>query len=170
VKCGKASEYMTVEELIPANRDHDYSWSRDKMLEVDILDAENFLKIKETLTRMGLASSQNKTLYQSAHILHKTDADGVSRYYIVHFKEMFLLDHKESTLTTDDIARRNAIAYRLQEWGLLKVLNTKALGNVEDLNFGTIKVIPFREKKLWKLIPKYEIGNSTTRKPLPIAA
>jgi hypothetical protein len=122
------------------------------LVEVTFEEDDDFLKIKETLTRMGVSSRKEKKLYQSCHILHKR-----GKYYIVHFKELFALDGLPSTISESDIARRNTIAVLLEEWGLLEVVNIE---KVEDLQSGvkSIKIIPHREKDEWELIPKYHIG------------
>lgn len=124
----------------------------DTFLEVKIGHDEDFLKIKETLTRIGVASRKDKKLYQSCHILHKQ-----GRYYIVHFKELFALDGKPTDFTQEDQSRRNAIAFLLEEWGLITVVNPQNFkGNVAPLN--QIKILPFKEKSQWELIAKYNIG------------
>jgi hypothetical protein len=124
----------------------------ENLIEISLPSDENFLKVKETLTRIGIASKHDRKLYQSCHILHKKN-----RYFIVHFKEMFGLDGLEYNMNEDDIARRNRIAILLEEWGLVKILNRTNIGNlVSDMS--SIKVIPFREKQNWTLIPKYHIG------------
>lgn len=128
-----------------------YDWSISSMLEVTLDEPDNFLKIKETLTRIGVASRKDKKLYQSCHILHKQ-----GRYFIVHFLEMFALDGRPSTITDEDIKRRNAIAKLLQDWGLLKILNKDNFLNVAQM--ATIKILTFSEKNDWKLVPKYSIG------------
>ncbi len=129
-----------------------YNWSPDDMLEVTLKERDDFLKIIETLTRIGIASvKEHNELYQSCHIFHKR-----GRYYIVHFKEMFLLDGKNSTLEVSDIKRRNAIASLLSDWGLLEVVNP---GELKFDDIKNIKIIPHKEKCNWKLIPKYTIGN-----------
>ena len=120
-------------------------------MEISISNPDDFLKIRETLTRIGIASRKDNTLYQSCHILHKK-----GRYFIVHFKELFILDGKPSDLTTNDLQRRNTIAKLLQDWNLLKVLNP-----IEELVFAPlsqIKIIPFKDKESWSLVPKYNIG------------
>lgn len=122
---------------------------------VDIIDEENFLKIKETLTRIGIASKANNRLYQSCHILHKRNSEGKSHYAIVHFKEMFWLDGKSSTLSEQDIFRRNAIANLLSQWNLVKL--NKDIPTFE-MSLAGIKVIPFKDKSSWDLIPKYKVG------------
>ena len=124
----------------------------DDFIEIELKEQEDFLKIKETLTRIGVASRKEKTLYQSCHILHKQ-----GKYYIVHFKELFLLDGKNSSLTDNDIARRNTIIKLLEEWDLLKIRNHKRVDElVAPLN--QIKVVPFKEKNEWNLVAKYTIG------------
>jgi len=124
----------------------------DDLLEVTFDDQENFLKIKETLTRIGISSKKENNLYQSCHILHKK-----GKYYIVHFKEMFLLDGLESEFSENDIGRRNKIAQLLEEWNLLEIVNPiKESDPVEYVN--QIKIVPYKEKKDWNLICKYHIG------------
>lgn len=126
-----------------------------KFVEVSLREQDDFLKVRETLTRIGVSSRKEKVLYQSCHILHKQ-----GRYYIVHFKELFALDGKPSNLTENDIQRRNAIAKLLEEWGLIKVLNPEILkDNVAPLH--QIKIIAFKEKDDWQLITKYNIGKKT---------
>jgi hypothetical protein len=124
----------------------------ESLVEVNILQDENFLKIKETLTRIGIASKKDKTLYQTAHILHKR-----GRYYIVHFKEMFGLDGQSITFDYDDLARRNTIANLLEEWGLLSIIDKQKTG-APVCSLATIKVLNFAEKTEWNLQPKYNIG------------
>jgi len=125
-------------------------WSPDLMLEITIDEPDDFLKIKETLTRIGVASRKDKKLYQSCHILHKQ-----GRYFIVHFKELFLLDGKKSNLEETDIARRNTITTLLSDWGLLSLEKKEVL---ECAPLRTIKIISFKEKHNWELCPKYNIG------------
>lgn len=122
----------------------------DSLLEVKLHEEEDFLKVKETLTRIGIASRRERKLYQSCHILHKQ-----GRYYIVHFKELFLLDGKEANFAEEDVKRRNVIASLLQEWGLIDVV-TKV--EVDSSAMSTIKIIPFKEKSEWELVVKYNIG------------
>ena len=122
----------------------------DSLLEVKLHEEEDFLKVKETLTRIGIASRKERKLYQSCHILHKQ-----GRYYIVHFKELFLLDGKEANFAEEDVKRRNVIASLLQEWGLIDVV-TKV--EVDTSAMSTIKIIPFNEKNEWELVVKYNIG------------
>ena len=135
---------MTVEMIY-------YDWKPDSMLEVSLPEPDNFLKVRETLTRIGIASRKDKKLYQSCHILHKQ-----GRYYIVHFKELFALDGKESNITANDVERRNTIAGLLQDWGLLKVLDASKADPKASLS--QIKVVSHKEKEEWELVPKYNIG------------
>jgi small-conductance mechanosensitive channel len=120
-------------------------------IEVELNTDEDFLKVKETLQRIGVASKHEKKLYQSCHILHKR-----GRYSIVHFKEMFALDGKTTTLSQDDINRRNTIAKLLHEWNLLTVLNTKQIENCSSLS--SIKVLSYNERDDWELVQKYSVG------------
>jgi|TARA_Y100001949_G_C15887742_1_gene286691 hypothetical protein len=121
------------------------------MVEIRFKEDDDFLKIKETLTRMGVASNRDKILYQSTHILHKQ-----GQYYIVHFKELFALDGKPTNLTKVDIERRNAIVNLLQEWKLLTIVKPDLL--VPMGNVGQFKIISFKDKVDWQLVPKYNIG------------
>ena len=126
-----------------------------KFVEVSLNEQDDFLKVRETLTRIGVSSRKEKVLYQSCHILHKQ-----GKYYIVHFKELFALDGKPSNISENDIQRRNAIANLLEEWGLIKVLNKHILEiNIAPLH--QIKIISFKEKDQWELIAKYNIGKKT---------
>ena len=125
-------------------------WNPDKMLEVTIKQPDDFLKVRETLTRIGVASRKDKTLYQSCHILHKQ-----GKYYIVHFKELFALDGKDTNLSENDIARRNTISNLLADWGLVDVISKS---EVEAAPLSQIKVISFKDKENWKLETKYNIG------------
>ena len=127
------------------------SWTPADMLEISLDEPDDFLKIKETLTRIGVASKKDNSLYQSVHILHKQ-----GRYYIIHFKELFLLDGKISNITENDIARRNTIATLLSDWGLIDFVRKEEL-NVAPLR--QIKIISYKEKDQWELCPKYNIGN-----------
>ena len=120
-------------------------------LEILLEDPENFLKIKETLSRIGVASKKDNTLYQSCHILHKQ-----GRYFITHFKELFALDGKEADFMANDLERRNTIAKLLQDWGLLKIKNELAEEDLAPLS--QIKIISYKEKNDWNLVPKYNIG------------
>lgn len=128
-----------------------YDWTPDSMLEITLPAPDNFLKVKETLTRIGVASKKEKKLYQSAHILHKQ-----GRYFIVHFKELFILDNKESNITVGDVDRRNAIAILLEDWGLLKIVSKPSTNTQSVLS--QIKIVSYKEKSEWELIPKYNIG------------
>lgn len=126
-----------------------------KFVEVSLREQDDFLKVRETLTRIGVSSRKEKVLYQSCHILHKQ-----GRYYIVHFKELFALDGKPSNITENDVQRRNAIAKLLEEWGLIKILNPVVMtDNIAPLH--QIKIISFKEKDDWQLITKYNIGKKT---------
>ena len=128
-----------------------YDWTPDSMLEVTLPEPDNFLKVRETLTRIGVASRKDKTLYQSCHILHKQ-----GRYFIVHFKELFALDGKEANITISDIERRNTITGLLADWGLLKIV---ILSKAEErVSLSQIKVVSFKEKLEWTLTAKYNIG------------
>ena len=129
------------------------NWSPAEMLEVTLNEPDDFLKIRETLTRIGVASRKDQKLFQSCHILHKQ-----GRYFIVHFKELFLLDGKPSNLMDNDIQRRNTIATLLSDWGLITIVTPSKAADVAPLR--QIKVIPFKEKTQWELCPKYNIGNS----------
>tara|TARA_E500000331_G_C17178532_1_gene679487 strand:+ start:308 stop:718 length:411 start_codon:yes stop_codon:yes gene_type:complete len=126
------------------------SWSPEEMLEVRLNEPDDFLKVRETLSRIGVASRKDKTLFQSCHILHKQ-----GKYYIVHFKELFALDGKDTNLSENDIARRNTITNLLKDWGLVDVVGTT---NIEAAPLSQIKVISFKEKGDWKLETKYNIG------------
>lgn len=134
------------------NKNNITSWSPADMLEIILNEPDDFLKIRETLTRIGVASHKDQKLYQSCHILHKQ-----GRYFIVHFKELFLLDGKPSNLIDNDIQRRNTIATLLSDWGLITIVNEEQASDRAPLR--QIKVIPFKEKKEWELCPKYNIGN-----------
>ena len=129
----------------------DNSWHPEKMLEVNLKEPDDFLKVRETLTRIGVASRKDKKLFQSCHILHKQ-----GRYFIVHFKELFALDGKEANLTDNDIERRNTIAQLLSDWGLIAIINTTVAEKRAPLS--QIKVLSFKEKGEWDLQAKYNIG------------
>ena len=133
----------------------------NQMIEVTINTDDDFLKVRETLTRIGIASRKNKTLYQSCHILHKR-----GKYYIVHFKELFALDGKPYNMSDDDIARRNTIAQLLAEWDLVKIVNTDENVQHTTVSLARIKILPHKEKDSWDLVSKYNIGKhrSTTEK------
>ena len=128
------------------------NWTPADMLEVILHEPDDFLKIRETLTRIGVASRKDMHLYQSCHILHKQ-----GRYFIVHFKELFLLDGKPSNLMENDVQRRNTIAVLLADWGLVTLVDPTVSTDTAPLR--QIKVIPFKEKSQWDLCPKYNIGN-----------
>ena len=131
-----------------------YDWSQEKMVEVKLGQPDDFLKIKETLTRIGIASKKQKILYQSAHILHKR-----GKYYIISFKEAFLLDGKKSDITLDDVARRNRIISLLEDWNLCTVVNPISIANQASMS--SIKVVPYKEKNDWTLTAKYQLGTKT---------
>ena len=125
------------------------NWTQEQMLEVTLKEPDDFLKVRETLSRIGVASRKERTLYQSCHILHKQ-----GRYFIVHFKELFALDGKDTHISENDIARRNTIANLLNDWGLIEVK-----GNIEPMApLSQIKILSFREKDEWTLETKYNIG------------
>ena len=124
----------------------------ESLIEVKLGHEEDFLKVKETLTRIGVASRKDQTLYQSCHILHKQ-----GKYYIVHFKELFALDGKPASITEEDIGRRNAIANLLAEWGLVTLVDTNKSKD-PVLPITMIKILPFKEKDSWQLVAKYNIG------------
>jgi len=128
-------------------------WTPNNMLEVTLNEPDDFLKIRETLTRIGVASRKDNKLYQSCHILHKQ-----GRYFIVHFKELFLLDGKKSNLEENDVARRNTIATLMSDWGLLTVDSKNNLKPIAPLR--QIKIISYKDKGQWELCPKYNIGNN----------
>ena len=129
---------------------NEVSWKPDNMLEVALKEPDDFLKVRETLSRIGVASRKEKTLFQSCHILHKQ-----GKYYIVHFKELFALDGKDTNLSENDIARRNTISNLLSDWGLVKVIKEC---DIEAAPLSQIKVISFKEKNEWTLETKYNIG------------
>ena len=128
-------------------------WSPATMLEVTLNEPDDFLKVRETLTRIGVASRKDKKLFQSCHILHKQ-----GRYFIVHFKELFLLDGKKANLEENDVARRNTITTLMSDWGLVEIQNNEEAKPLAPLR--QIKIIPFKEKDQWELCPKYNIGNN----------
>lgn len=123
----------------------------NSLVQITLKESDDFLKVKETLTRIGVASKKNNTLYQSCHILHKQ-----GKYYIVHFKELFGLDGKPNDINEDDLSRRNTIAKLLAEWGLLGIVNPKIAEPADSMS--SIKIIPFSQKKDWNLVAKYNIG------------
>ena len=127
-------------------------WSSDQMVEISLNEPDDFLKVRETLTRIGVASRKEKKIYQSCHILHKQ-----GRYFLVHFKELFALDGKHANLTSNDVQRRNRIAQLLSDWGLVEVLNSDQIKDIAPLN--QIKVLAYRDKGDWILETKYNIGS-----------
>jgi hypothetical protein len=129
-------------------------WSQDQMVEVLLNEPDDFLKVRETLTRIGVASRKEKKLYQSCHILHKQ-----GRYFIVHFKELFALDGKHANLTVNDVQRRNRIAKLLADWGLIAIVSPDAVADIAPLN--QIKVLAYKDKGEWILEQKYNIGKKT---------
>jgi len=136
------------------------NWSQDQMIEVKLNEPDDFLKVRETLTRIGVASRKEKKLYQSCHILHKQ-----GKYYIVHFKELFALDGKYANITINDVQRRNRITRLLVDWGLIDVVNEEAILDIAPLN--QIKVLPYRDKGEWTLEQKYNIGKKTRVEETP---
>lgn len=127
-------------------------WSPTEMLEVTLNEPDDFLKVRETLTRIGVASRKDKKLFQSCHILHKQ-----GRYFIVHFKELFMLDGKKANLEESDIQRRNTIATLMSDWGLVEIQDHSKASDCAPLRL--IKILPYKEKDQWELCPKYNIGN-----------
>lgn len=127
-------------------------WTANDMVEVTLKQPDDFLKVRETLTRIGVASKSDKKLYQSCHILHKQ-----GKYYIVHFKELFLLDGKHSDFSENDLQRRNRITKLLSDWSLIEVVNEEAINNIASVS--QIKILPHKEKQEWTLVPKYSIGS-----------
>ena len=126
-------------------------WSTDQMIEITLNEPDDFLKVRETLTRIGVASRKEKKIYQSCHILHKQ-----GKYYIVHFKELFALDGKRANLTQNDVQRRNRIIQLLSDWGLITIMNVSKITDIAPLN--QIKVLAYKEKHEWILETKYNIG------------
>ena len=131
------------------------NWDPSQMVEVVLSEPDDFLKVRETLTRIGVASRKEKKLYQSCHILHKQ-----GKYYIVHFKELFALDGKRANLTVNDVQRRNRIVQLLADWGLIKIVDSSTISDIAPLN--QIKVLSFKDKGLWVLETKYNIGRKKT--------
>ena len=132
-------------------KEPEVNWHQDLMVEVQLNEPDDFLKVRETLTRIGVASRKEQKLYQSCHILHKQ-----GRYFIVHFKELFALDGKHANLTANDIQRRNRITQLLSDWGLIEVVKAESIADIAPLN--QIKVLSFKEKGEWTLESKYNIG------------
>ena len=137
-------------------REAEVKWSQDQMVEVVLGEPDDFLKVRETLTRIGVASRKEKKIYQSCHILHKQ-----GRYYLVHFKELFALDGKHANLTLNDVQRRNRIAQLLADWGLISIVDADKIQDIAPLN--QIKVLAFRDKQDWILETKYNIGSKKKR-------
>jgi hypothetical protein len=135
--------------------DIEVEWKQADMVEVTLNEPDDFLKVRETLTRIGVASRKEKKIYQSCHILHKQ-----GKYYIVHFKELFALDGKNTNLSVNDVQRRNRIIQLLSDWGLIAVVKAEAIADVAPLN--QIKVLAFKEKDEWTLESKYNIGRKKT--------
>jgi hypothetical protein len=135
--------------------DIEVEWKQADMVEVTLNEPDDFLKVRETLTRIGVASRKEKKIYQSCHILHKQ-----GKYYIVHFKELFALDGKNTNLSVNDVQRRNRIIQLLSDWGLISVVKVEAIADVAPLN--QIKVLAFKEKDEWTLESKYNIGRKKT--------
>ena len=135
--------------------EHEVDWSQDQMVEVTLNEPDDFLKVRETLTRIGVASRKEKKLYQSCHILHKQ-----GKYYIVHFKELFALDGKNTNFSVNDLQRRNRIAQLLSDWGLISIVSPEKVENLAPLN--QIKVLSFKDKEEWTLESKYNIGRKKT--------
>ena len=132
-------------------KEPEVSWSQDQMVEVTLNEPDDFLKVRETLTRIGVASRKEKKIYQSCHILHKQ-----GRYFLVHFKELFALDGKHANLTSNDVQRRNRIAQLLADWGLVGVVDAVKIQDIAPLN--QIKVLSYKDKGDWTLETKYNIG------------
>jgi len=132
-------------------KEPEVNWNQELMVEVQLNEPDDFLKVRETLTRIGVASRKEKKLYQSCHILHKQ-----GRYFIVHFKELFALDGKHANLTSNDVQRRNRITQLLSDWGLIEVVKADSISDIAPLN--QIKVLSFKEKDEWTLETKYNIG------------
>ena len=138
-------------------KEPEVNWTSDQMVEILLSEPDDFLKVRETLTRIGVASRKEKKIYQSCHILHKQ-----GRYYIVHFKELFALDGKHANLTVNDVQRRNRIIQLLVDWGLVSIISPDKIQNIAPLN--QIKVLSYKDKGDWILETKYNIG-SKKKKP-----
>lgn len=137
---------------------NEYAWNNTALLEIDLDEPDSFLKIKETLTRIGVESKRDSTLYQSCHILHKR-----GRYYIVHFKELFQLDGRTSDISHEDISRRNSIAALLEQWGLCKVKPNDEYFSLRS-SINSIKVLSHKDKSSWTLVSKYSMRSDRTPK------
>ena len=136
-------------------KEPEVQWAPDQMVEVLLNEPDDFLKVRETLTRIGVASRKEKKIYQSCHILHKQ-----GRYYLVHFKELFALDGKHANLTSNDVQRRNRIAQLLADWGLVGIVDSGKIQDIAPLN--QIKVLAYKDKGDWILETKYNIGKKKT--------
>jgi hypothetical protein len=137
-------------------REPEVIWSPEQMVEIVLNEPDDFLKVRETLTRIGVASRKEKKIYQSCHILHKQ-----GRYFLVHFKELFALDGKHANLTQNDVQRRNRIAQLLADWGLISIVDVEKIQNIAPLN--QIKVLAYKDKQDWTLETKYNIGSKKKR-------
>ena len=137
-------------------REPEVSWSPEQMVEIALNEPDDFLKVRETLTRIGVASRKEKKIYQSCHILHKQ-----GRYFLVHFKELFAIDGKHANLTQNDIQRRNRIAQLLADWGLISIVDLEKIQDIAPLN--QIKVLAYKDKQEWTLETKYNIGSKKKR-------
>ena len=137
------------------SEDLEYSWSPDQMIEVTLKEPDDFLKVRETLTRIGVASRKEKKIYQSCHILHKQ-----GKYYIVHFKELFALDGKRANLFVNDVQRRNRISQLLSDWGLIEIVDAEKIADAAPLS--QIKVLSYKDKNDWTLESNYNIGKKKT--------
>ena len=142
-------------------REPEVNWDPDQMVEVTLNEPDDFLKVRETLTRIGVASRKEKKIYQSCHILHKQ-----GRYFLVHFKELFALDGKHANLTSNDVQRRNRIAQLLVDWGLVGIVNAESIQDVAPLN--QIKVLSYKDKGDWILETKYNIGGKKKKVEEPV--
>lgn len=143
---------MTLEEKMSVVQENEVKWKPDQMVEVLLREPDDFLKVRETLTRIGVASRKEKKIYQSCHILHKQ-----GRYFLVHFKELFALDGKHANLTVNDVQRRNRIAQLLADWGLIEIVDVSKIQDIAPLN--QIKVLSYKDKHDWVLETKYNIGS-----------
>ena len=142
-------------------KEPEVNWDPSKMVEVTLNEPDDFLKVRETLTRIGVASRKEKKIYQSCHILHKQ-----GRYFLVHFKELFALDGKHANLTSNDVQRRNRIAQLLVDWGLVGIVNAESIQDVAPLN--QIKVLSYKDKGDWILETKYNIGGKKKKVEEPV--
>ena len=142
-------------------KEPEVNWDPNQMVEVTLNEPDDFLKVRETLTRIGVASRKEKKIYQSCHILHKQ-----GRYFLVHFKELFALDGKHANLTSNDVQRRNRIAQLLVDWGLVGIVNAESIQDVAPLN--QIKVLSYKDKGDWILETKYNIGGKKKKVAEPV--